>query len=335
LNIDVHGHVVVQEILRSEAHPEGWRPEVVRDSAGRVFVRNDYFVNGPIPKEIVEWPKIIENLDATQVDVMAVSPSPFLFFYYLDPQAGLYACQVQNDAIAQAVAQYPRRLVGMGIVPLQDVRLAVKELERVVRELKMPAVEVGSNVLGAYLGEERFWPFWEAVETLDVFVFVHPEDPIGKDRLGPYYLINLVGNPIETARCIADVVFSGLLDRFPRLKLCFAHGGGAAPYIMGRFDHGFRMRNEPKANIARLPSEYMHMLYYDTITHYGPALEYLVQCFGPEHVVLASDYPFDMGPQQPVEFVRSAGLAEDVQRKILGENALRLLKLDPSAFSPA
>lgn len=332
MNIDVHGHVVVKEILRADAHPEGWRPEVIRDSAGRVFVRNEYFVNGPIPKEIVEWPKIIENLDATQVDIMAVSPSPFLFFYYLDPQTGLAACQVQNDAIAEAVARYPGRLVGMGIVPLQDVRLAVKELERVVKELKMPAVEVGSNVLGTYLGEERFWPFWEAVEALDVFVFVHPEDPIGKDRLGPYYLINLVGNPIETARCIADVVFSGLLDRFPKLKLCFAHGGGAAPYIMGRFDHGFRMRHEPKAKISRPPSEYMHMLYYDTITHYGPALEYLVQVFGADHVVLASDYPFDMGPQQPVEFVNSVeGLSPEAKRKILGENAVRLLKLDSSA----
>ncbi len=331
MNIDVHGHVVVKEILRSDAHPEEWRPEVVQDSAGRVFVRNKYFLNGPIPKEIVEWPRIIENLDATRVDMMAVSPSPFLFFYYLDPAAGLSACQVQNDAIAEAAARYPGRLVGMGIVPLQDVTLAVKELDRVVHELKMPAIEVGSNVLGSYLGEKKFWPFWEDVEDLDVFVFVHPEDPIGKDRLGPYYLINLVGNPIETARCIADVVFSGLLERFPRLKLCFAHGGGAAPYIMGRFDHGFHMRQEPKVRISRPPSEYMRMLYYDTITHYGPALEYLVRCFGADHVVLASDYPFDMGPQQPVQFVESVeGLSPEVKRAILGENAVRLLKLNPS-----
>lgn len=329
MNIDMHGHVAVREILRSDAHPERWRPVVTREPNGWQMVRNERFVNGPIPREIVEWPTIIENLDAARIDVMAVSPAPFLLFYYLPGPTGHDACWVQNDAIARAVADYPTRLVGLGTVPLQDVGLALQELRRIAEDLKLPGIEIASNVNGVYLGDERFRPFWEAVQALDLFVFVHPDAPIiGHDKLGEYYLINLVGNPIETTRSIADIVFSGLLEACPRLKLCFAHAGGTVPYIRGRFEHGYEVRQEPKARISRPPSEYIKLLHFDTITHWGPALEYLVRTVGADRVVLGSDYPFDMGLSEPVGFVEgTSGLAEGDRRAILGQNAERLLKL--------
>jgi aminocarboxymuconate-semialdehyde decarboxylase len=294
------------------------------------MVGNDRFLNGPIPKEIVSWPEIITNLDATKVDVMSVSPAPFLMFDYLDGPTAYDACQIQNDAIAQAVARYPDRLVGMGIVPLQDTKLAIRELERLEGELGMPGIEIRSNVGGTYLGDRGFWPFWEAAESLDVLVFVHPDQPIiGRDKLGEYYLGNLVGNPIETTRSIADVVFSGLLEAYPELKICFAHAGGTVPYIRGRFEHGYHVRTEPKAKIKRPPSEYIKLLYFDTITHWGPALEFLVNTVGADHVVVGSDYPFDMGPVEPVRFVEEVpGISAEDKKKILSENAIRLLKLD-------
>jgi aminocarboxymuconate-semialdehyde decarboxylase len=261
---------------------------------------------------------------------MAVSPAPFLMFYYLEGPVGYDACQTQNDAVSEAVARYPDRLVGMGIVPLQDTKLAVKELERLTGELGMPGIMIRSNMNGTYLGDRSLWPFWEAVEALDVLVFVHPDQPIiGADKLGEYYLGNLVGNPIETTRSIADVVFSGLLEAYPKLKICFAHAGGTVPYIRGRFEHGYHVRTEPKAKIKRPPSEYIKLLYFDTITHWEPALEFLVNTVGADHVVVGSDYPFDMGPAEPVRFVEGVpGISAEDKKKILSENAIRLLKLD-------
>jgi aminocarboxymuconate-semialdehyde decarboxylase len=207
----------------------------------------------------------------------------------------------------------------------------VEELERIVRELKMPAVEVPSNIEGVYLGDSRFWPFWEAVQDLDVFVFVHPDEPynIGIDRLKEYYLLNLLGNPIETARCVADVVFSGLLEVYPSLKILFAHGGGALPYVRGRYEHGYHVRTETKAKIDRPPSEYIKLLYFDTITHWEPALEFLINTVGADRVVVGSDYPFDMGPAEPVRFVEGVpGISAADKQKILSENAIKLLKLE-------
>jgi aminocarboxymuconate-semialdehyde decarboxylase len=328
VNIDVHGHIVVEEILRSAAPDETWRPEITLEPNGWQMLRANGGQDGPIPHDIVDLPRIIETLDATDVDLMALSPSPSCFFYHLDGETGLTACRIQNDAIAAAVDRYPTRFAGLGVVPLQDVDLAVTELERVVGELGMPGVEIGTNVRGVYLGDDRLRPFWEAVNDLDAFVFVHPFDPIGADRLREYYLMNFVGFVTDTARSIADVCFSGLMEQFPGLKICFSHGGGTAPYVVGRWDHGYQARPEPKAKIDRPPSEYFKMLYFDSITHSGPALEFLVDKVGADHVVVGSDHPYDMGPAEPVRSVQENPLISEADKaKILSENAQTLLKL--------
>ncbi len=328
MNIDVHGHIVVEEILRSSSHDESWRPEISRQANGWQTVRTDRVSEGPIPKEIVSWPEVIENLDATGIDLMAVSPAPPLFLYHLDATTGLHACRIQNDAIAGAVARYPDRLAGLGVVPLQDVELAGGELERVNTDLRMPGVEIGTNILGVYLGDASLRPFWAAVSDLDILVFVHPYTPFGADSLREYHLVNLVGFVSDTARCIADVAFSGLLDEFPGLKLCFSHGGGTAPYVLGRWDHGFHARTETKVKTDTPPSEYFKQLYFDSITHSERALRFLVDTVGADHVMIGSDYPFDMGPSEPARSVEANPLISDADKaKILGENARRLLKL--------
>jgi len=331
MNIDTHGHIIVPGILRSSANDASWRPETTRLAREGLMVSNDRFENGPILKEIIQVPRIIEHMDATKVDLMVASPPPFLFFYELDGPTGLEACRIQNDGIAEVAAKYPERFVGMGIVPLQDPDLAVRELERLVRELNMSAVEIQTNIRDLYPGAKSFWPFWEAVQDLDVLVFLHPNEPlnIGAERMEDYYLKNLLGNPIETSRAIADVVFSGLLEAYPRLKLLFAHGGGAVPFIRGRYEHGYHARTETKTGIHRPPSEYIKLLYFDTITHWKPALEFLVRTVGADHVVVGSDYPFDMGPVEPIRFVEGTpGISAAEKKKILSENAISLFKLD-------
>ncbi len=328
MNIDVHGHIVVKELLKSPEQMESWRYELITASGGGKLLRSERRTNGPIPREPVELPKIIEHLDATRVDVMAVSVSPTHMYYELDDRTGLSTSRVVNDAIAAAVAAYPKRFVGLGNLPLQNLELSIEELRRLVGELKMPGIQLGSSLGGAYLGADRFRPLWEVIQGLDVFVFVHPNDVIGADRLREYYLGNLIGNPVETARCIADVVFSGLLEQFPKLKICFAHAGGAAPFLWGRWEHGYRWRTEPRAKINRPPSEYLKLLYFDTISHSAAGLEYLLRQVGADHVALGSDYPFDMGPEEPVGFVESVpGLSEEEKRKILHDTPARLLKL--------
>ncbi|RPJ37331.1 MAG: amidohydrolase [Planctomycetaceae bacterium] len=334
MNIDSHGHLIVPEILRTERHDEAWRPVVTRQPNGWQMVSNDRFANGPVPREIVDPERILAHMDAVNVDVMVASPPPFLFFWYLDGPTCLKACSIQNDGLAKVVARYPKRFVGMGIVPLQDTELAITEADRLATELKMPAIEVPSHINGKYLGDRRLWPFWETVQDLDLLVFVHPDEPynLGVELLDRYYLHNLLGNPIDTARCIADVVFSGLLEAYPRLKFLFAHGGGALPYIRGRWDHGWNMRTEPKVDTKRPPSESIQLLHFDTVTHWDRALEFLVDTVGAHRVVMGSDYPFDMGSPDPVRFVRAvAGISDLDKQRIGSENAIRLLKLDRPA----
>jgi aminocarboxymuconate-semialdehyde decarboxylase len=328
VNIDVHGHIVVEEILKSDSQHESWRPDVWRQPDGRQIWRVNGVVDGPIPKELVGWPRVIENLDATKVDVMAVSPAPPVFFYDLAGKIGLRVCQVQNDALAAAVATYPTRLVGLATLPLQDVDLAVKEMDRAVCDLKMPGVEIATNVGGLYLGHNSLRPFWAAASDLDAFVFVHPWAPLGAERLANYHMHNVVGLVSDTAATIADICFSGLLEEYPKLKICFAHAGGSAPFIAGRWDHGYWARPEAKIKTDKPPSEFFKMLYFDSITHGELGLKFLVDKVGADHVMIGSDYPFDMGPDEPVRSVEDNTLISDADKvKILGENAQRLLKL--------
>jgi aminocarboxymuconate-semialdehyde decarboxylase len=186
----------------------------------------------------------------------------------------------------------------------------------------MAGVQLGSNVNGVYLGDRRFRPIWQAIADLHAAVFVHPVNLIGSDRLGDYFLANLIGNPVDSTRSIADVIFSGLLEELPGLKVCFAHAGGAAPYLLGRWDHGFEKRPSARGNISRPPSEYFKLLYFDHIAHSDAALRFLIDLVGANHVMIGTDYPFDMGPDDPVGFVESmSDLSPEEKNMIRSDNA--------------
>jgi aminocarboxymuconate-semialdehyde decarboxylase len=244
--------------------------------------------------------------------------------YEATPQESLDACQIQNDALCALVKKYPKQIAALGMIPLQDVALAIKELERLM-ESGLKGVEIGTHVNGVYPGDARFRPFWEACEALGAFVFIHPVEGGGRAELRDYYMWNVIGNPSETTVAAGHLILSGLMDAYPRLKILLAHGGGALPYLHGRLDRGFKQRPEINKVISRPPTEYLKQFYFDTITHDALVLKSLVDLVGADRVLLGSDYPFDMGNENPVELVRAANLGLENEKKIIEENAMQLL----------
>jgi aminocarboxymuconate-semialdehyde decarboxylase len=216
--------------------------------------------------------------------------------------------------------------MGLATLPLQDPEAAVTEAERAVTELGCRGIYLGTNVRGKELTDPSFFPVFERIHALGAPIFLHPLNVIGSQRLTSYYLHNLLGNPFDTAVAAANLIFSGLLDRFPKLNICLPHAGGALPYLIGRLNHGWKVRQECKA-MKKPPSSYLRRFTYDTISHGPEPLRYLINLVGADRVMLGSDYCFDMGYERPVEVVSALKLSSNDQEKILGGNAARLLRL--------
>src|SRR3990172_3591282 len=321
--IDIHAHIIVPEILRDAKPAEEWRPRLVWEN-GRQFVEYGPKRIGSALREFVTPETILDEMKKSGVDAVLLCPWVSLVRYESTPEESLAACQVQNDALAGLVKKYPKRVAALGMIPLQDVPLAIKELERLMK-FDLKGVEIGTHINGVYPGDVRFRPFWEACESLGVFVFFYPVGGGGRAGVGGRYMWEGVGDPLETTVAAGHLILSGVLEAYPRLKILLAHGGGALPYLHGRLDRGFRQRPEINKVISRPPTEYLKQFYFDTITHDPVILKSLVDFVGADHVLLGSDYPFDMGNENPVELVRSANLGTENEKKILGENASHLL----------
>lgn len=265
----------------------------------------------------------IRDMDESRVDVAVLSMLPPFFSYAETPEVGRRLCTLVNDALAEIVHDGRGRFIAMGHVPLQDVAASISELER----RRFPAVQIGSNVNGQNLDDPALLPFFQAAERLGTFILVHPTvaDLIGADRLKQYYLRNFIGNVTDTAVAIASVMFGGVLDACPNLKICFAHAGGSAPYIWGRWAHGQRVRREAQVRTTTSVAVLRRRIYVDTLTHSNSALRFLIGELGPERVLLGSDYPADMADNGQVAAIESLGLADDAAEKILGETASSLL----------
>lgn len=266
----------------------------------------------------------VEDMQRQRVAQRALSPPPFTLNYELPADERARWARAINDGIAEAVAGYPGHFVGFATLPLPDVAASVAELERAVTDIGMRGVEIATNINGVELDDPILEPLWEAAHWLDVPILVHPWYNVGPSRMGDYYLSNLVGNPVETALAGARLVFGGVLERYPELKIILSHGGGALPHLVGRLRHGHKVRDEPKQR-ASDPIEHLSKLYYDTVVFDPMKLRHLVETVGATQVVLGTDYPFDMGEPDPVGFVRGSGLPDDDIETILG-NGARLLE---------
>ena len=271
----------------------------------------------------------LEEMDKTDVSVQVLSTIPVLFNYWAKPEHGYETARFFNDHIAQCVVYEPAHFVGIGTVPLQDIDLAIKEMERCVKELKMPGLEIGSNINGKNLSDSFFHPFWQAAEELGCALFVHPWEMMGEGDMMKYWLPWLVGMPAETARAIASMIFGGVFERYPKLRVAFAHGGGSFPFTIGRIEHGFNVRPDLCAiDNAVNPRAYLGKFWIDALVHDPKTLNYVIDVIGSDKVCMGSDYPFPLGEHKPGALIKSMDFPENLKQKLLWENGMRWLGIE-------
>jgi len=333
LTVDLHNHYRVPESenlvtphLAKDFHPQTaiasplTREVNKRQQEGRAV-------------EFTDIDKRIDDMAAMQLDVMAVSCSPTQCYYMAEPSLGHESSQIINDAIAAAVKKHPRRLTGLGTVPLQDTDLALKELDRLHTELGFNGIQVVARVGEEELSAERLEPFWARCEELDILIFIHPSS-FFSPRLSEHYMLNVIGNPLDTTVAMHYLIFDGVLARYPRIKFYLSHGGAFPAAYGARMDHAYGAREDARVKIYEKPSTYLKKFYFDSIVFSVDQLEYLIAKYGVDHVAIGTDYPADMGEYDPVEHVYQVeGLSEEDREKICGLNALKLLNLDASQFA--
>jgi aminocarboxymuconate-semialdehyde decarboxylase len=264
----------------------------------------------------------IKEMDKTDITVQVLSTIPVLFNYWAKPADGFETSRFFNDHIAETISKNPKRFIGLGTVPLQDGDLAIKEMERCVKELKMPGIEIGTNINGENLSEKKFFPFYEAAEKLGCALFVHPWEMMGEDKMQKYWLPWLVGMPAETSRAICSMIFSGVFEKFPKLRVAFAHGGGSFPATIGRIKHGFNVRPDLVAVDNDIsPEEYIGKFWVDSLVHDKKAFQYLLEVMGEDKICLGSDYPFPLGELWPGRLIEKLKLGKKAEKKLFYRNA--------------
>jgi aminocarboxymuconate-semialdehyde decarboxylase len=331
--VDLHCHMGVPEAAQlAQSH---FKPEL--EPSTKFTTPRSAAINAAMMQDIrgkLTTPaEKIADMDRLGIDLQVLSPAPPQYYYWADGDLGRTTSRLINQKIAETVKAYPTRFAGLCTVPMQVPELAITELRYCVKELGLRGVEISSNVAGEELSDEKFRPFFAAAEELGILVFLHPLGFTHGDRLREYYLGNVIGNPLESTIAVSHLIFGGVLDQFPKLKICIAHGGGYVASYSGRFDHAYRVRPECQC-CKRLPSEYLKEFYYDTVVFDADQVAYLIKKYGSDHVVLGTDYPFDMGEPDPVGLVAQIpGLSDEALDDILGKNAAKLLGLQSDEIS--
>lgn len=334
--VDIHTHILPEHIpdfgsrygYRGFIHLDHHKPGCAR------MMQDDKFF-----REVQAncWdPRVrLSECDAHRVHVQVLSTVPVMFCYWAKPQDTLDLSMFLNDHIAGIVHQWPHRFVGLGTVPMQDVDLAIKELER-CRSIGMAGVQIGTHVEGLNLGETRLFPFFEACAEYGMAVFVHPWDMLGKERMDKYWMPWLVGMPADTTVAIASMIFGGVLQRLPRLRVAFAHGGGSFPGTFGRIQHGFEVRPDLCAVDNPVPPrEHLGRFWIDSLVHDPAMLDHVVRLFGADRVALGTDYPFPLGELEPGRGIREMPWDDGLKEKLLSGAALQWLSLERERFTIA
>ena len=330
LRVDIHCHYANPEAAAKVAHlnPGQHEPSVKYANALTREV-NVKQMQERAPK-LSNIEVRLKDMDRMGIDIQAVSPAPNQTYYWTDPGQGAELARMVNERIAQIVAQHPDRFVGLGTVPLQDPDLAVSELNYCVKKLGLRGVEINPSVNGMDLSDGRLAleKFFAKVQELDVILFMHPIGFTQGERLLDHYFNNVIGNPLETTVAASHLIFDGVMERHPKLKVVLPHGGGYLAHYWARMDHGWKARPDCRTVIKQKPSSHLEKFYFDTITFDRGMLEQEVARFGADHVLLGTDYPYDMGVDDPVGFIDGAKkLSKKDKEQIMGGNAAKLLKI--------
>jgi aminocarboxymuconate-semialdehyde decarboxylase len=334
--IDLHAHAIVPDAVRAmhEAHPDE-APELTEEEGVTYLAFPGRERLGPLHAGTFDPAARLADMDGQRVDLQVIAVPPAFFHYHVAGTVGSDFARIQNDGLMALSDSNPARFHVFATLALQDVPAALDEIDRIVAHPRVRGIQIGTNVDGTDLDDAGLSPVWQALESADLPVWVHPDQRslAGKDRLSSYYLQNLIGNPLESTIAIARLIFGGVLERHQELRFGFVHGGGFAPYQTGRWNHGWKIRNEPKSVIAGVePGKYLGRMFFDSLTHDAASLGLLGRRVGWSNVVLGSDYPFDMGSADPVGSVEATALTEDQQRAVLESNADRFLR--PIAEAP-
>lgn len=334
LKIDVHTHILPRDLPRWK-DKFGYGGFIGLDhhapSCARM-IRDDGVSFRDVGSNCWNPEKRIEECDAAGVNVQVLSTVPVMFSYWAKPADGADVARFLNDHIAEVVTEFPLRFIGLGTVPLQDTALAIKELES-CKGQGLVGVQIGTNVNQLNLGEPQFFDFFAACEEQEMAVFVHPWNVMGESDMQKYWLPWLVGMPAEVSRAICSLIFSGVLERLPNLRICFAHGGGSFPATIGRIEHGFNVRPDLCAiDNPHSPRRYLSRMYFDSLVHEAAKLDYLVKLVGADQVALGSDYPFPLGEAEPGKLIENAGYDDEIKAMLLHGAALNWLNLYKSAY---
>jgi aminocarboxymuconate-semialdehyde decarboxylase len=334
--IDFHAHILPEKVL--DAVRGGKFAPRVRVEPGRrggeaviaevTVLGRPRIIRNRLPEELMNLDLRLAHMKDMGVDRQILSPITNMTFYGLDAGLNREISALYNDEIAAVAGKMPDKFHAMCNVPLQDPQAAVAELERSVKRGHV-GVKIGTNVAGANLSDPGLDVFWAKAESLDVPVFIHPGDIIGaEDRMKEFYMHNLIANPLDTTIAAACLIFGGVLDRFPKIKIILAHLGGFTPWIRGRWQHGHEVREETRVRGAQAPDHYLDKLYYDTVIHNADCLEFAVRTIGADSILYGTDYPWDVGLLGPaVEIEGLSRLSKPDQEKILVGNTQRLYKI--------
>lgn len=337
MKIDIHTHIMPRDLPNFDEkfgykgfislhHHQHGKAQMIRD--GKVFREIEANCWDPVVR--------LQECDEHAVDVQVLSTIPVLFNYWAVPEDALEVCRYLNDHVAETVAAHPRRFIGLGTLPLQDTQLAIQELERCMGELGLAGIEIGTHINDWNLDDPNLFPVLEAAQDLGAAVFVHPWDMRGTQTIQKYWLPWLVAMPFETAIAISSLIFGGVLEKLPRLRLAFAHGGGSFGCLVGRIQHGYEVRPDLCAvHPIQNPKDYLGRFYVDSLVHEPEALRELIRIYGEKRVILGSDYPFPLGEHRPGTLIEQMGFGAETAERLLSNNALEWLNLPRQQFAVA